>query len=172
MASAGHDLIAVIVGGFLAISGGFFSNLFLEWRHDCRLRKNLALAFQGEITAILEMVRKRGYIEGLKNALRDIENAGQPVGFYFRARRKYFSVYDAHVGAIGMLSPPLSNLVARFYTQANGILEDIEQLGEIDLSTADPKILSKLYRELLELFEDTASVGEQVIKEVSNQYCK
>jgi hypothetical protein len=98
MASAGHDLTAVIVGGALAISGGFFSNLWLEWRHNRQLRKNLALAFQGEITAIQEMVRKRGYIEGLKNAIRGIESSGKPIPFSFRARRRYFSVYEAHVG--------------------------------------------------------------------------
>jgi hypothetical protein len=172
MASAGHDLIAVIIGGVLAISGGFLNNLWFEWCHDHRLRKNLALAFQGEITAIQEMVRKRGYIEGLKNTIREIEHSGQPIAFSFRARRKYFSVYEAHVGSIGILSPPLSNLVARFYTQANGILEDIEQLGEIDLSTVDPKILAELYKRLVALFEDTESIGEQIIKEVSIQYCK
>jgi hypothetical protein len=172
MASAGHDLTAVIVGGVLAISGGFLSNLWLEWRHNRQLRRNLALAFQGEITAIQEMVRKRGYIEGLKNTIRGIENAGKPIPFFFRARRKYFSVYEAHVGSIGILSPPLSNLVARFYTQANGILEDMELLGEMDISAVDPKFLAELYKRLLALFEDTESVGEQIIKEVSNQYCK
>jgi len=180
MESAGHaltvkdylPLMAVIVGGILAIAGGFFSNLWFEWRRDRRLRKNLALAFQGEITAIQEMVRKREYIEGLKNTIRKIENSGQPIPFSFRAQRKYFSVYEAHVGSIGLLSPPLSNLVARFYTQANGILEDVELLGEKDLSTADPKTLAELYKRLLALFEDTESVGEQIIKEVSNQYSK
>ena len=165
-------LMAVIVGGILALAGGFISNFYFEWRRDRRLRKNLALAFQGEITAIQEMVRKREYIEGLKKTIREIENSGLPFRFSFRARRKYFSVYEAHVGSIGILSPPLSNLVARFYTQANGILEDIEFLGEIDLSAANPKILAELYKRLLALFEDTESVGEQIIKEVSNQYRK
>jgi len=180
MESTGHalavkdylPLIGVILGGILAILGGFLSNFWLECYRDRRLRKNLALAFQGEITAIQEMVRKREYIEGLKKTIREIENSGLPFRFSFRARRKYFSVYEAHVGSIGILSPPLPNLVARFYTQANGILEDIEILGEIDPSTTDPKILAELYKRLLALFEDTESVGEQIIKEVSNQYCE
>jgi hypothetical protein len=49
------------------------------------------------------------------------------------------------VGSIGILSPPPSNLVARFYTQANGILEDMELLGEMDISAVDPKFLAELY---------------------------
>jgi hypothetical protein len=58
------------------------------------------------------------------------------------------------------------------YTQANGILEDMELLGEIDISATNPKFLLGLYKRLLALFEDTERVGEETIKEVSNQYCK
>jgi hypothetical protein len=163
-------LIGVLVGGAIAIIGGLISNLWVEWRRDRRLRKSLALAFQGEITALLEIVAKRGYIDGLKEMLRNIENSGEPIIYHFRARREYFSVYKANVSAIGMLRPPLPNLVARFYTQANSILEDIEQFEGVDPSTVDPKLLAKAYRELLALFEDTTNVGKQVVKEVSDQY--
>jgi len=163
-------LIGVLVGGIIAIIGGFISNLWFEWRRDRRLRKSLALAFQGEITALLEIATKRRYIDGLKDMLQYIENSGEPTIYHFRARREYFSVYKANVGKIGMLRPPLPNLVDRFYTQANAILEDIEQYEKTDPSTVDPKALVESYRELLALFEDTLSVGKQVIEEVSNQY--
>jgi hypothetical protein len=163
-------LIGVLIGGIIAIIGGFISNLWFEWRRDRQLRKSLALAFQGEIIALLEIVTKRRYIDGLKDMLQYIEKSDEPAIYHFTARREYFSVYKANVGKIGMLCPPLSNLVARFYTQANAILEDIEQYEKTDLSIVNPKVLAESYRELLALFEDTLSVGKQVIKEVSNQY--
>jgi hypothetical protein len=48
----------------------------------------------------------------------------------------------------------------------------MELLGEMDISATDPKFLIELYKSLAALFEDTERVGEQIIKEVSIQYCK
>ncbi len=163
-------LAGVVIGGVLAIAGGFVSTLWLESRRESKQRRALALAFQGEIGALLEIIEKRGYIEGLRETRAETEATGKTQGFYFRARRGYFSVFDANVSQIGILKPPLSGLVARFYTQANSILEDMERFEEAKPADVDPKVAIQAYDELIILFEDVVAVGRQIVKEVSRLY--
>ena len=163
-------LIGVVLGGVLAMVGGFFSNLWLEYRRERKMRETLALAFQGEIEALLEIIAKRGYMEGLRKAKAQTEQTGAIHGYHFRARRKYFSVYEANVGQIGLLRPPLSRLVARFYTQANAILEDMERFEEAEPSKIKPADAIAAYEEVLSIAEDTVAVGCQIVSEIARRY--
>jgi hypothetical protein len=163
-------LVGVVVGGILAIAGGFVSNLWLESRRERRLHRTLALAFQGEIGALLEIVDKRGYIEGLRNARAKTEETGTTHAYHFRARKKYFSVFEANVRQIGLLQPPLPHRVARFYTQANAVLEDMERFEEVDPKEVDPQLAIAAYDELIALFEDAVAVGKQIVSVVSRRY--
>ncbi|MGD9520038.1 MAG: hypothetical protein AB7W28_11060 [Armatimonadota bacterium] len=160
-------LIGVVVGGVLAIAGGFASNVWLEYSRERKRRYALALAFQGEVRALLEIIEKRKYLEGLRAAKAQTETTSKTQSYHFRARRKYFSVFEANVGQIGILKPPLSELVARFYTQANSVLEDMERFEEVDPATVDPSVAIAAYEEVLSIFEDTVTVGEKIVNEVS-----
>jgi hypothetical protein len=57
------QLVAVLVGGVVAIASGFFTPLLVENRRQTRDARNLALAFRGEITALLEHIKERRYQE-------------------------------------------------------------------------------------------------------------
>lgn len=160
-------LIGVVVGGVFAIAGGFASNVWHEHSRERKQKYALALAFQGEVRALLEIIEKRKYIEGLRAAKAQTEATGKTQPYHFRARRKYFSVFDANVGQIGLLKPPLSELVARFYTQANSILEDMEMFEEVDPATVNPSVAIAAYEEVLSIFEDTVTVGKKIVNEVS-----
>jgi hypothetical protein len=163
-------LVSVVIGGILAIAGGFVSNIWLESRRERKLRRTLARAFQGEIEALLDIIDKRGYIQGLRNARAKTEETGTTHAYHFRARKKYFSVFEANVGQIGLLPPPLSQLIARFYTQANAILEDMERFEEVDPKRVDPKAAIATYNELIAIFEDAVALGKQIVSEVSRRY--
>lgn len=163
-------LVGVVIGGILVIVGGFVSNLWIEVRREKQLRKQLALAFEGEIGALLEIIEKRQYIEGLRHARDETKRSGKTQPFIFRAKRKYFSVFEANVGQIGLLLPPLSRLVSRFYTQANAILEDMQLFEEADFGSVDPEEAAVAYDQLLEIFEDTIATGNTIVTEVSSRY--
>jgi hypothetical protein len=53
------QLIAVVVGGLIAIAGGILTTTVLEKQKQQRESRNLALAFRGEITSLLELIRER-----------------------------------------------------------------------------------------------------------------
>jgi hypothetical protein len=163
-------LISVIVGALLVAIGGFASNSWLEIARERKLRRTLALALQGEIQALLEIFEKRGYIEGIRAAKAQIEATGKFQAYHFRARKNYFSVFEANAGKIGILKPPLSELIARFYAQAHSILEDMERFKELDPASVDPIAAIADYNEVLNIFEDTVAVGRRIVQEVSRHY--
>ncbi len=163
-------LLGAVVASLLIIVVGFTSNTWREYMRERKLRRTLALAFQGEVQALLEIIEKRGYIEGVRAAKAQIEATGKFQAYHFKAREKYFSVFEANVGQIGILRPPLSQLVARFYAQANSILEEMEWFEKSDPAKVDPMVAIAAYDEVLSTFEDTVAVGNRIVQEVSKQY--
>ncbi|MBU1424598.1 MAG: hypothetical protein KKH12_12585 [Gammaproteobacteria bacterium] len=165
-------LISVVIGGLLVAIGGFASNTWLEIARERKSRRTLALALQGEIQALLEIFEKRGYIEGIRAAKAQTEATGKFQAYHFRARKNYFSVFEAHVGQVGILRLPLSELVTRFYAQANSILEDMERFEKLDPASVDPLAAIADYDEVLSLFEDTVAIGKQIVQLVSRRYAR
>jgi hypothetical protein len=163
-------LISVIVGGLLVAIGGFASNTWLDIIRKRKLRRTLALAIRGEVQALLEIFEKRGYIEGIRAAKAHIEATGKFQAYHFSARKNYFSVFEANVGKIGNLKPPLSELITRFYAQAKSILEDMERFEKLDPASVDPIAAIATYDEVLNIFEDTVAVGKRIVQEVSRRY--
>ena len=81
------------------------------------------------------------------------------------------NVYKENVSRIGLLEPPLPRLIAIFYTQANAILEDLEILrDQSNREFFPPEVLLRAYEQLLQLFEDTMTVGGQALSEISRKY--
>ena len=165
-------LISVIVGALLVAIGGLAGNTVLEIVRERKLRRTLALALQGEVQSLLELFEKRGYIEGIRAAKAQTEATGKFQAYHFRARKNYFSVFEAHVGQIGILRLPLSELVTRFYAQAKSILEDMERFEIMDPVSVDPMVAIAAYDELLSLFEDTVAIGKQIVQLVSRRYSR
>ena len=131
-------LLGAIVGSLFVIVVGFTSNTWREYMRERKLRRTLALSFQGEVQALLEIIEKRGYIEGVRAAKAQIEATGKFQAYHFKAKEKYFNVFEANAGQIEILGPPLAQLVARFYAQANSILEDMEWFEQSDPAKVDP----------------------------------
>ncbi|MBI5891333.1 MAG: hypothetical protein HZB47_11760 [Nitrosomonadales bacterium] len=165
-------LIGAVVGVLLVIVGGLASNTWREFIRQRKSRRALALALQGEVQALLEILEKRGYIEGLRAAKAQIEATGKFQAYPFSARKKYFSVFEANAGQIGILGSPLSELVARFYAQANSILEDMERFEQSDPATVDPMAAIAAYDKVLSIFEDTVAVGKRIVQEVNRRYSR
>jgi hypothetical protein len=163
-------LIGVAVCGLLVIIGGLYSNTWLEYFRKRKLRRTLALSFKGEVQALLKMIEERGYIEGLRKAKAHIEATGKFQAYQVRAQNKHFSVFEASIGQIGILKPPLADLLCRFYSQTRSILEGMERFDEFDPDTVDPVVAIAAYDEVLNIFEDTVTVGNRIIQEVSRYY--
>jgi len=163
-------LIGVIVGGIIAIVGGFGSNLFIEWRRNVDESKKLAFAFKGEIKALTTIVKKRDYVEQIKLMIKAMEQTNQPLFVHIHVRREYFNVFNSNVGKIGSLKNPLPELIARYYVQANSVLEDLQSYRDGTWSTADVDSLIASKKELVLLMEDTYLLAEEIVATVDKIY--
>jgi hypothetical protein len=163
-------LLGVVIGGVLGIAGSLLSQAWLESYRTRKARDALALAFEGEIGALLRIIETRGYVAALRHAREQTEKIGVVHPYFFRARRGYFKVFEANVGRIGTLKPPLPLLVSRFYTQANAIIEDMEVFEGVDPAGIDPKLAVTAYDQLLVIFESMIATGREIISEISHLY--
>src|SRR5690606_36646917 len=103
-AEAMVQLAAVLLGGLLAIAGGIVTTLFRDEQLQRRESRNLALAFKGEITALLELIQERNYLKRMADVIEQIEQSGQPFYMPFRVRFEYDRVYRENVARIGILN--------------------------------------------------------------------
>jgi hypothetical protein len=159
-------LIPTIIGGAIAIGGSIAAPICVEYVKRKAERSSLTGALVGEISAIVEISERRGYIEHLRQIIAKAKAETNPdMGhrFFFSSRRNSFSVYDANLNRLGILRDPLPQLIVRFYTQTASILEDIADMREgKPLRNRDDSI--KTLESLLKLFEDTHSLGLQIIE--------
>jgi hypothetical protein len=66
-----------VLGGLIAMAGGVVTAIAQEGQKRKQDSYNLALAFRGEIAALLELIRQRNYVERLSQVRKQIEeNAG------------------------------------------------------------------------------------------------
>lgn len=114
------DIISVIIGGAIAISGGLVTQY---WKHR-RERRALAHALAGEIHAIVEMVERRGYQKFVSKLIDDVHTSQLPANVQVTITQNYFVVYESNALKIGLLPRLAAGDVASFYTLAKGLIED------------------------------------------------
>jgi hypothetical protein len=165
-------LIVVVAGILFVIVGGLASNTWLEFMRKRKLKRRLALAFREEIQALLEVIEKRGYIEGLRSAKAQTEATGKFQAYHFSVRKKHFTVFETNMEQIETLGSPLFELINRFYSQANLILEDMQRFENLDSASIDPMDAIAAYDEVLNIFEDTVATGKRIVREISRRYLK
>ena len=163
-------LIGVLIGGSLSIIGGFVSSYLLECRKQATESKRIALAFRGEIQALLKIAVSRKYVQGIEQIIEAMERSGQELFVHIHVRRDYFGVYKSNVSNIGLLKNRLPELVARFYVQSNSVLEDLESYRDGSWASADVMSLIDSHKELKALLVDTELLGTEIVKEIDKLY--
>lgn len=113
-------LSSAVIGGSLVIVG----NIALEIIKRRLERKSLALAFRGELLAVIRIVTTRKYVEILDGAASSLA-LGHVVHISpIRIERNYFPIYTKNASKIGALPPAIAERLASTYTYANSFLED------------------------------------------------
>ena len=100
-------LIQTLIGGGLSLLGGFLSPLLIDSFRNKREATNLALAFAGEMTAVLRVVETRRYTEDIKTCIAQMEKTHEPIYYSVTIRQDYLRVYKQNVRRIGLLKAPL-----------------------------------------------------------------
>jgi hypothetical protein len=144
----------MIIGGVLALAGGFLS----QWWQKRQERKALAHALSGEISAIIEIGKHRGYMEGMANVINQARLTGEPCSFRISIKQSYMEVYQANVDKIGLLPQSIAADVVKFYTFTKSVIEDMTV--EWEFATAEDSV--RFYQGTLELMGKMMVEGEQV----------
>ena len=168
--SALIQLSAVVVGGLLAIAGGRLTTTFLEMQKQRRDSLHLALAFRGEITALLEHIRERKYVERFAEISKQIEATGKPFFTPFRVRFRYDRVYEANVMRLGLLKLPLPERIPPFYNRLVSVVEDLSSLGDGTYATLELAIILRIYRDCERLLALTLREGDEILKTSDAEY--
>lgn len=169
-AEAMVQLAAVLLGGLLAIAGGIFTTVFRDEQLQRRESRNLALAFKGEITSLIELMQERNYLTRIADVIEQIEQSGQPFYMPFRVRFEYDRVYRENVGRIGILKPPLAEQIPLFYTRLTSVLEDLASLGDGTYTGLELAILLRIYRDTHRLIALLLSHGETILAAIDREY--
>lgn len=163
-------LVGVVIGGVLAIIGGFLSNVIPEVYRNRRESRQLALALRGELEALSHIAKRRQYVESLKNMIAIMEKKREPLFVNIQVRHDYFKIYNNNADKIGVLREPLPEYVARVYVQANSILEDLQSYREGLYASASVDSVIASYKELVELMEDTYALADEIVELITEVY--
>lgn len=154
------QIVPVLVGGMLAILGSVVATLTVHWITIRHQRRSLSQAFAGEIGAILDIINRRHYLRDLERLVD--QNAS--VDFKIQIRENYFLVYESNVNQVGLLPNKLPYEVARFYTYAKSLTEDVAIYPEPNYP---PHIAS--FENLLEtrdMLSELIDFGSRLVKQL------
>ena len=139
--------------------------------------KATALAIQGEISAIIEIVLKRRYLQHLEKIIHQLSDPAYKLTsndiFSPRISQNYFPLFNSLTNKIGLVNEH-SGTIADFYTKVKSIIEDIHALeemrnkqitGSIDVDT---KALLECTKELHDLLHDALRIGIQTVEDLKN----
>jgi hypothetical protein len=114
------EIISVIIGGALAICGGWATQF---WQYH-RERRALAHALGGEIYAIVEIVERRRYAQGISDLIGQAAQKNEPLALHAPVTQNYFVVYESNAAKIGMLPREVARDIAVFYGFTKSVIED------------------------------------------------
>lgn len=166
------QLVAVVIGGLLATGGGILTTLLVENQKRKHESAQLAMAFKGEIKALLQQIEERAYLSRISAILTQMQETGQPFFMPLRLQFRYDRVYENNVGRIGLLKDPLPERIPIFYTRMNSILEDFLNLAEGTYTALDLPTIQRIYMDLHRLVEHSIADGSEIIQAIDALYPK
>ena len=172
--NSGHD---VIVAGLFTLIGvllGSFLGGIVQWHQEKKRRdheeKSLALSFKGGIAGLLSILRERQYVERLREIVASFKRSNSFSLVKIQAKKDYTILYNSNASKIGILKEGIPELIAIFYTQVNGIMEDFEVMGTNDnLITPVASYIARI-EELIALLEKTEEIGDKIINKINEHY--
>jgi hypothetical protein len=123
------QLLSALLGGALAIAGGIGAQWALDAQRRRAERRGLAGAFAGELAALFSAMQQRSWLDRMDELIAETERTGRVPAVVFSVRHHYFRVFDANAGRLGVLDPPLPEMLAHHYIYSKMFLEFMEDLA-------------------------------------------
>ena len=159
------SLLEVLVGGLLAIGGGFAAQWGAMYFENRRQRKRLAGAFAGEIGALCAIVEHREYVKVLRS-YEDAAREGRMFHIPPLVTLDFMPVFNADPASIGQLSASLAQEAAYFYTKIKAMLEDVRADRTLP---PDAQAVEQHARQLREMLEATMALGNKLAERLRRE---
>jgi hypothetical protein len=161
-------LLQTLMGGLLTFLGGLLGSVIIQQRQRKAERNSLASAFYGEIQALIGIVERRRYIQGIQQSIEDLR-LNRKISFRIRVTRKYFNVYEKNLDKIGILPNPLPEKIVDVYTVMTAILEDLDLINEENFYHHETEVAIAYLTELHFLFKYAVESGRKICKEIKSR---
>jgi hypothetical protein len=158
-------LCGVVIGAALAL----ISTYAIEMQKQKWTARNMAAAFVGEISAIVETQNKSTNF--FKGILAELEK-GKEWAPIDQPDERFFTVYEAAASNLGVLDSPIVLEIARFYSLENTERARLRILGAGDrgymkFEIADKKVFLNGY---VALGEKIKQSGQKIIDALQRRY--
>jgi hypothetical protein len=153
-------LIGAIVGGLIAVLGGF--KLDEHQRNKCR--ENLRSAIAMEVASIVELVERREYAAHLRAFAEYLLELppDQMDTFRLPVKQHYFTIYETNAASIGELPAIEAVEIICFYQQARSVLDSFpEDVTQEPWVTKDD--LVEFYKGLAKDIDNICAFGKQLV---------
>jgi len=120
-----------LIGAGIPIAGKFFS----DWRERVRSRKAVASQLFAEITAILDIVSTRKYLEFVSGIVQQITPTNGVGTLQIQVSDDVMIIYRANLDNLHLLDRDVQVKVVKFYRYLSALIEDVKPGGLFN----DPK---------------------------------
>lgn len=129
--NTGWFTVGAAIIGFIA---AMLSTVLVEYIRRRHETKTLRASLVAEITGVAEIIRSRGYIDGLKEGAH-----GRLINYPVSVPSDYFPVYKANTARLGLLQPHEATLVVHFYHLIESVIQDVIPGGMLSNGQAGPE---------------------------------
>ena len=156
-------ILAVIVGGALATSGGFLTNYWGFWREQRQKASATLAAIRAEILSIVTLMEEADYAKGLQNQIDFIEKYRRAAFFEIPVKIELFTrVYTANLSNLGLLDAKLLPDIVSFYATIHGLVMDLEHTKPQSEVPGLAENLLKIYKFDLRRVNEVTALGKRI----------
>ncbi len=167
--SPSNPWIPVIAAVLGALAGGLAPIIvrLIEARIERKSAKQ-AVAHQiyAEISAILEIVKQRGYLEDLEVAKLVVSMNSTSNSYQVQISDEVDPLYRANIERLPLLDPGLQTKIVKFYRFLNALVEDIKPGGTFNTSGVTVKGIDQF----LMIANQAISLGEEIKLQIADQF--
>ena len=152
-------LIAAIGGAFVGGTFASITHVISGWAQRRNERRTITSALLSEIDSILYILEKRGYVEAVEAATKELEEGKEDIiKLTVSVSSKYSKVFDSCTDKIGVIDKGLATEIIKFHHLLESVIIDLNDGGFVAEDGGDVSV----FRELRSILADVIKIGNRL----------
>ena len=151
---------AVLAGAIAGAITSFFPTLLIERRREKKFSRRVLASLIAEISALLEIIKHRGYHESIKEAVEHLKTqpAGSTYSLTVDVPKHYSRIFQDNCGNIGVIDEYFSQRIVIFHQLIDAVVQDIKPGG-----VASTGAELEAFEEMDKIFTRAIQVGNELV---------